>query len=281
MTAKCIKNEMRKALFSRAALITYLLSFSLVIYHTVTKAEIYNSFYTAYKTGAVQGNPMITAVSLFCNWLGADVTSFAASVFFFLLPIIAVMPYGWSLAGEIKSGYTKNIISRIPRKVYFFSKYLASFVSGALAVMIPLLLSFLLVSLFLPALHMENIYPYGAIGEKSMWAELYYSNPFLYSMMYILLDGVFAGLIACISTVLAFFTRSRVSVVLMPFFLMLFLDYIDINVLPGWELSPVKFLQALPVVNERNGVIDLVFFLIFSVFTLGILLYKERKYEAL
>lgn len=62
---------------------------------------------------------------------------------------------------------------------------------------------------------------------------------------------------------------------------MLFLDYIDINVLPGWELSPVKFLQALPVANERSGVIDLVFSLIFSVFTLGILLYKERKYEAL
>lgn len=39
---------MRKALFSKASLITYLLSFSLVIYHTVTKAEIYNEFYTAY-----------------------------------------------------------------------------------------------------------------------------------------------------------------------------------------------------------------------------------------
>lgn len=169
---------MRKALFSKASLITYLLSFSLVIYHTVTKAEIYNEFYTAYQTGEVQGNPMITAVSLYCNWLGADVTSFATSAFFFLFPIIAVMPYGWSMAGEIKSGYTKNVISRIPRKVYFFSKYFAAFVSGALAVMIPLLLSFLLMSLVLPALHMENIYPYGVIGERSMWAELYYSNPF-------------------------------------------------------------------------------------------------------
>ena len=281
MTAKCIKNEMRKALFSRAALITYLLSFSLVIYHTVTKAGIYNEFYTAYQTGEVQGNPMITAVSLYCNWLGADVTSFATSAFFFLFPIIAVMPYGWSMAGEIKSGYTKNVISRIPRKVYFFFKYFAAFVSGALAVMIPLLLSFLLMSLVLPALHMENIYPYGVIGERSMWAELYYSNPFLYSMLYVLLDGVFSGLTACISMVLAFFTRSRVSVVLMPFFLMLLLDYIDTNVLPGWELSPVKFLQALPVVNERSGVIDLAFCLAFAVFTLGILLYKERKYEAL
>ena len=68
-----------------------------------------------------------------------------------------------------------------------------------------------------------------------MWAELYYSNPFLYSMLYVLLDGVFAGLTACISMVLAFFIRSRVVVVLMPFFLMLLLDYIDTNVLPGWE----------------------------------------------
>lgn len=281
MTVKCIKNEMRKALFSRAALITYLLSFSIVIYHTVTKAQIYNEFYAAYQAGDGAGNPMITSVSLFCNWLGADVTSFATSVFFFLLPIIAVMPYGWSLAGEIRSGYTKNIISRIPRKSYFFSKYFAGFVSGALAVMIPLPLSFLLAALFLPALRMENIYPYGTIGEKSMWAALYYSNPFLYSMLYILLDGVFAGLTACISIVLAFFIRSRVTVVLVPFFLMLLLDYIDMNVLPGWEISPVKFLQALPVVNERSGVIDFVMFLIFAAFTLGVLLYKERKYEAL
>ena len=86
MTAKCIKNEMKKALSSRAALITYLLSFSLVIYHTVTKAEIYYAFYTAYQTGEVQGNPMITAVSLYCNWLGADVPSFAASAFFLPVP---------------------------------------------------------------------------------------------------------------------------------------------------------------------------------------------------
>ena len=112
-------------------------------------------------------------------------------------------------------------------------------------------------------------------------AALYYSNPFLYSMLYILLDGVFAGLTACISIVLAFFIRSRVTVVLAPFFLMLLLDYIDMNVLPGWEISPVKFLQALPVVNERSGVIDFVMFLIFAAFTLGVLLYKERKYEAL
>lgn len=100
-------------------------------------------------------------------------------------------------------------------------------------------------------------------------------------MLYVLLDGIFSGLTACISMAFAFFTRSQVSVVLMPFFLMLLLDYIDTNVLPGWELSPVRFLQALPVVNERSGVIDLAFCLAFAVFTLGIILYKERKYEAL
>ena len=54
MTVKCIKNEMRKALFSRAALITYLLSFSIVIYHTVTKAQIYNEFYAAYQGGETE-----------------------------------------------------------------------------------------------------------------------------------------------------------------------------------------------------------------------------------
>ena len=60
-----------------------------------------------------------------------------------------------------------------------------------------------------------------------MWAELYFSHPYLYCILYILLDGIYAGLIASLSTALAFFFKNRVAVVLSPFLLLLLADYVD------------------------------------------------------
>lgn len=281
MLTRNIKTELKKALFNKMTLAACVLTLLLVVYHGITVIINYNEFYLSYKSGLSQGNPMITAVSLFHKWIGADVTSFPTSAFFFLLPIFAVLPYGWSLAGEMNSGYTKNILCRTSRKDYFISKYTAVFFSGALIVMIPLMISFSLLALFLPALKMENIYPYGTVGQRCMWSVIYYTHPFLYTVLYIVLDGIFGGLIASISTAAAFFVKPKAAVVLLPFFAMLLIDYADANFWRGGEYSPVKFLQALPVENNCYGWAVFLIGLLLFIITLGILLYKEDKYEIL
>lgn len=281
MLKECMKTEIRKALFNRKTLIATGIVMALATWQIENTAINYHGMYTSYLSGDIQGNPMITSMSLFAHWMGADVASFLTSLFFFLLPVFAALPYGWSLAEEMKSAYIKNIIMRTTRKNYFISKYAAGFISGVCLAVIPLVYNFLTLALFLPALQMESIYPYGTIGQRCMWSELYYEQPFLYCMLYIMLDGLFAGLFASVATAFAFVEKKRIVVVLTPFFLMLLMDFADTNFFPGGEYSPIKFLQALPVANDCYGWAVFLIGMILFIFTFAVVVYKGTKYEVL
>ena len=128
---------------------------------------------------------------------------------------------------------------------------------------------------------MDSIYPYGVIGEKSMWSNLYFEQPWLYAFLYILLDMIFAGIIACISTAVTFFTNYKLVVLLSPFFLLMVIDFVDNLQSSGWELSPLKFLHVLPVANDRTGIGILLFAVILFFMTLGVVWRKGGKSEAI
>ncbi|HBT65682.1 MAG TPA: hypothetical protein DEB10_13580, partial [Ruminococcaceae bacterium] len=96
-------------------------------------------------------NPGHSVITLFNKWIGQDYIAMATSLFYTLLPILAVLPYAWSYFSERKSGYVKLIVTRTHRNTYFLSKYAATFVSGALVITVPMALNFMLVSAFIPA----------------------------------------------------------------------------------------------------------------------------------
>lgn len=278
---RCLKMEIKKAIRNRSAVISYSLVLGLALFHGIRAVALYEDLYDYWNSGNMPGNPMITSMSLFCRWLGADVTSFEGNLFYYLLPVFAVLPYGGSLVEEIKSGYTKNILHKVSRRTYFLSKYIAVFCTGALVIGVPLLLNFTILSFFLPAIPMDSIYPYGVIGEKSMWADLYFEQPWLYTFLYILLDMIFAGIIAGISTAVAFFTKHKPVVLLSPFFVLMVIDFADNLLSSGWELSPMKFLHVLPVANDRTEVGILLFAVVLFFLTFGIVWVKGGKSEAL
>jgi hypothetical protein len=170
---------------------------------------------------------------------------------------------------------------RTTRRNYFISKYGANFISASLITMIPLALNFAMLALFLPALKMESIYPYGTIGQGCMWAALYYERPFVYCLLYLLLDGIFAGLISSIGTAAAFVVKSKAVVIALPFILMLIFDYIDANYWLNGEYSPMKFLQALPISNDCYGWAVTAIGMALFISTFGFLLYKGHRYEVL
>ncbi len=276
---KCILVELRKALTSKTMIVTCIMVVVLAVWHAVGVINNNSLFWECLKNGDIEGNPMLTSMSLFCRWLGADVSSFESNVFFFLMPVIVIVPYGWSQVNEMKSRYTINLFNRISRRDYFISKYIATFLSASIVVLLPLLVNVITLSLFIPALKIENIYPYGALGQRSMWSEFYYESPFLYLALYILVDVIFAGLIAVLCNAVAFFIKNRITVMLSPFFLMLFIDYFDTNFNIGWELSPIKFLHAFPVANDRMGQGIFLFGCVMLVVTIVPILYKGKKYE--
>lgn len=281
MLKRCIKTELKKALKNKITLLIFALLLALVFSHIMSAVGIYNSCCIAELKGEEIGNPTITVISVFIRWLGADVASFESNFFYFILPIVAALPFGWSLAGELSTGYTRNVLYRVERKTYFLSKYIAVLVSGAIIVLVPLLLDFGVLSMILPSIRGDSIYPYGVIGEPCMWSNIYFEHPLLYVIMYILLDALFAGLIASISTASAFFIKQKLAVILLPFFIMLFLDYLNMAVILISEFSPMKFLRALPTAFDRYWWVVLLETVILLAGTLGVVLWRERKYEIL
>lgn len=196
-------------------------------------------------------NTFVDGTTLFNNWIGADVSSVGFSLFYFFFPLFATIPYAWAYCRERNSGYERNLLIREGKFSYYFSKSFATFVSGGLAVVFPLLWNIMLVAAVIPANQPSISYEqYYGIDRPMVWSSLFYSHALLYLVLYLLLDFVFCGLLASLGMVVAYFTRSIVSVMLTPFFAVLLLHYA--RIILNWttidmQISPLYFLHASPV----------------------------------
>ena len=157
--------------------------------------------------------------SVWANWILSDEAgTVTTSVFCSLAPLLAVLPYAWSMHAERISGYDTQILARIPRMQRLRAKLFATFCSGAVVTGITLVLNFLILAPLLPA----NIAFYEdanilGIYYDALFAHWFYNAPWLYVMCYTALDmflmGCWAALVLSLSVVLS----NRVSVMVVPY----------------------------------------------------------------
>lgn len=206
-----------------------------------------------------QRNPLMPMETLFNHWIGGEPHSLGSADYFFLFPLLISIPYGWSYCAERRSGYVKNVVIRSGRTRYYLSKYMALFLSGGLAMVIPLLFNFLLTAMFVPAVTPDPSYAtaYG-MGASSFLSMFFFSQPFLYVFLYLLMDFLFGGLIACMCFAVSALIRIRVAVVLLPFFILLGFHYFCYSFIYTsittiyTELSPMAFLRPAPASYDTN-----------------------------
>lgn len=227
---------------------------------------------------------MIEIRSLYKCWMGADWQSFGSIGFSYLLPLFAALPYGWSYFVENKSGYQKYLMVRGGKRNYFICKYLATFLSGGLVILIPLVYNFLLVAMFVPAIKPDVHYLiYYGISYGTMWSGLFYECPLLYDILYILLDFVFAGLFACMSLACAMILHNRITISVLPFFCMMVLHY-GRTFCYGYfykEISPINFLTAYVAENVTCWWIVLLEGILFFFIPVGYMFHIAKKREIL
>lgn len=249
---KCIIMEIKKAFTNKMFLIALSVGCLLAVLHFIRAANIYSY----QKEIGVQSGINITPIFLVSNeWLGG-VGDIWSSIFFFIFPLLAAIPYGWSYCIEKKSGYTRTMIVHTGRKTYFFSKYLAVFLTGGAVVAIPMIFSVLVTMLLFPSAVplVEYDTSYGVFSYDLM-AELYYTQPYLYILLYICIDFIFCGLISCIAMTASSFIKQKWIVIILPFFLLLVIDFLEryinnpikMNVLEEYHaISPFRFLNPGP-----------------------------------
>ncbi len=227
-------------------------------------------------------NPHLGISTLYNSWVGGEASTLGSTVFFFIFPLLIAIPYGWSYCSEMKSGYVKNVVIRSGRMKYFLSKYIATFISGGLAMMIPLIMNLMLTASFIPAYKPDVRYmQYYGIFSNTFMSEIFYQHPNLYVFIYLLIDFFFCGLIACLSCTAANIIKSKVVAILSPFGALLALNYIadiyrhDHNM----EISPMNFLRPCPVSDSTTWIVILIEIVALILITLLPMIIRGKKHE--
>lgn len=214
--------------------------------------------------------------SVFNKWIGGESYSLQSFLYFLLLPVLAVLPFGVSYQRDAKCGAVKNFLIRCKRSCYYLSKYIAAFLSGGVTIVLPLLINLGLTASTLPALipmSMTGTFP---IFSNAMWSGIYYTYPWLYVALYLAVIFIFGGLFACVALAFSDFLKNGFVVMISPFLVHLFI-YTLCNTLRLPALSPFNFLSpAQPSGAASFTAICVEGLLAFAV-TFGVFLYKGMR----
>lgn len=164
-----IKLEIHKAIKNKLFVISVLLGCAITILSLIYQVNV-----SSLDFATIEKNPMISAYTVFSTWIGGDGYSLGASVYFFIFPLLISIPYGWSYCEEKKNGYIGAVVVKAGKTSYFWAKYIAVFLTGGLAMVIPLIFNFLLAMLFFPVATPQPIYStvYG-IYYSSLMSDLF------------------------------------------------------------------------------------------------------------
>lgn len=166
--------------------------------------------------------------SCFGYWISLDYLQPASTLFFQLLPLLAVIPYAWSYRTELQNGYLNQVVSRTPQGRYLLAKGIATFCSGLLVAVVPLLVNFVLLACFIPA-YMPDVTEvlYLAVFPDDTASWLFYNVPVLYVLFFTLVAGVLCGLWATFVFGLSLFVDNRVALIVVPFLATLGLQFVS------------------------------------------------------
>lgn len=205
-------------------------------------------------------------VTLYNSWLGAR-TDLGAILFFYLVPILAVLPYGWNISTEINSGYLKVIVPKVGRKKYFSAKLFAAFISGGTAIASILLLSLFVTATLVPAVKphsYNNMYYWVYHGD--LFSSIAFSHPLIYALIYVIIDFLFAGLFACLPIVVALYSKKHIAALVIPYIVVILCDAARnfLNYICYIEISPLNLMCSLPPLNAAKPYIVIGWFVLYS-----------------
>lgn len=221
-----------------------------------------------------------SATSLYCKWLGSGLFEFMSVAFYFLIFLVCVLPFGWSLLKERKGGVINNIIVRGGRGRYYLSKYAAAFLSGGTVVVVPMLMNWVICACFVPAyLPTQFGELYMGITQDQVFSQLFFTVPLLYALSYTLMTFVFAGLWATVCVSLSFFCKNMFTLLIVPYLFLLFLHFITRSF--TYELSPIYFVIQSQVGHPNRLGIILLWIAAILIFDVLVYLVKGRKKDVL
>lgn len=132
------------------------------------------------------------------------------------MPILVAISYADSYLEDLNSGFLKNILSRYPKNKYLKNKFFANFIISGITFTIPLIINLLVQITTQASIHPEKLVQRTlAIGSLNL--NMYLNHPLLYTLLWIFIYFIFAGVISSISLGFSIIIRNKFIVLIMPF----------------------------------------------------------------
>ena len=206
-------------------------------------------------------NATVMPASAFQMWLGNGVT-FEYTLYVRLIPILAAMPYAVTYLSDIKSGIIKNYISRTAKINYLVAKYMAVFITGGIVIILPLFLNYLTAIAVLPSF----VWPTGvfSVFASGMWSGLFYTNPHIYVIVYMILLFICGGLMSTVVLIVSNLVNNRFVAVLAPYIIAEFANAELRMADTDWirKLSPAVLFNMSNINNILSYIVYIIFLLI-------------------
>lgn len=213
-------------------------------------------------------NPLNPLNSLFTFWLGSGVRTQFISIMLMAMPLLAALPYSWSLCHEKKNGIAEERIGAQGELRYYTGKYIAVFLSSGAVIAVMQLLNLLINALFIPAITPDSAYDiYFGVFFNSFLGDMFYTMPVLYELIFVLFSFVLGGLIGCFGCAAGSVLRSRIAAVLTPAVLFAAVELLKNKIVDeNKEISPVTFMGSANLMFENISIvlIEMVFLFLFS-----------------
>lgn len=202
-------------------------------------------------------------------------------LFIMILPLSASFVYSDSFYIEKRSGVYKSIITRVDKKKYLVSKLISIAVVVFFSVFITLLLNEILTYITFPIKGFDNNYGraafdinYGNYTKDYFLDLLRLSNPYLYNMSFILINSIFAAIMAMLSYSLTIIMDINRLAIFIAVLLLNMSIYIVFSLL---GLSQFTMNSYLAPGSMGSILICLITLLSFLIITLGIFYFGMRK----
>lgn len=217
MNISVYKNEIKRSICNRWMVMAIIVSAAFGIagfLHTLNVKNEYNAMLVQMGREKQQ---YITNDTAYTKWMFFDDSNFIRYIYLFVMPILVAMPYGTSYYGDCRSGYNKQMVTRVSRRSYHRAKYLANFISAALIFFVPAIINFVMTSWIYP---MYNPSPFVAgLSEYNLFYKLFYNVPYVYLIGCILYYCIISGLLASISLLVSKYIENYFSIIITPFVL--------------------------------------------------------------
>lgn len=165
-------------------------------------------------------------VSVFNTWIGGSGFTFYLSLYFLVFPLLSSLACGDTLFNDIKGGYINQILSRCDVRDFIKARFVSSYLVGGTIIVAPLLFNLVLTMITIPSIRPESSTRLFPIFEHSMYADLFYTFPYIYLTVYFIIMFMFSGLLSGLSLGLTIFIRNRAMLLVFPFSLYMACNFI-------------------------------------------------------